>query len=96
MNQSPIDSTASPRRPRVRGEFANTSACGWIIAAVFVVDLLTPLLYAVPILYLLPILLTWMMPGRQSTIRVVGSALMLTWIRVPFSSGELTLEAFIL
>lgn len=74
----------------------NTSPGGWIIAAatiVFIVDLLVPLGYAVPMLYVLPILLTGLLPGRKSTILVIGAALLLTWIGVPLSPGAVTVEA---
>ena len=78
----------------------NSSAGGWIIAAAaaaaaFVVDWLTPLGYAVPMLYVLPILLTWMLPGRQSTALVFGGAVVLTWMGMPLSPGELTPEALV-
>lgn len=79
----------------------NSSAGGWIIAAAaaaaaaFVVDWLTPLGYAVPMLYVLPILLTWMLPGRQSTALVFGGAVLLTWMGMPLSPGELTPEALV-
>lgn len=80
-------------------EPVTSSSGGWIIAAaaaaaaVFGVDLLLPLGYAVPMLYVLPILLTGLLPGRQSTLLVVGGVLLLTWLGVPLSPGELTPEA---
>ncbi|MDP3090547.1 MAG: PAS domain-containing protein [Nitrospira sp.] len=72
---------------------------GWIIAAaaaaaaVFILDLLTPLGYAVPTLYVLPVLLTWLVPGQQSIILAVGSALGLTWLGILLSPGEISFEA---
>lgn len=76
----------------------NIPSAGWIIAAaaaaaVFVVDLLTPVGYVEPMLYVLPILLSWMMPRRHTIMLVTGSLLLLTWIGVALSPGELTLEA---
>ncbi|WP_455371534.1 PAS domain S-box protein, partial [Petrachloros mirabilis] len=60
---------------------------------IFALDLMTPLGYAEPMLYVLPILLTWLVPGRNSTAYMTGSAIVLTWVGVVFSPGKITPEA---
>jgi len=54
---------------------------------------MAPLGYAEPMLYVLPILLTWLVGGRNSTVYMAGSAIVLTWVGVVFSPGEVTPEA---
>lgn len=44
-------------------------------------------------LYVLPVILTWLIPGRQSTLLLAGIALLLTWLGVVFSSSDLNREA---
>ena len=74
----------------------------WIIAAaaataaaVFVLDLLTPLGIAVPMLYVLPILLSWPMPWRLGTAWVAGSAVVLVWLGTLLSPGVLSSHVFV-
>ncbi len=50
------------------------------LAVVFLLDVIMPAGYTVPMLYVLPILLTWLQPGRQSTVFITGSALLLSWL----------------
>ena len=59
-------------------------------AAVFIVDLFTPLGAALPMLYVLPILMTWLVPGRRSTILMAAGSLVLTWLEAFLSPGLLT------
>ena len=66
---------------------------GATATAIFALDLIAPLGYAEPMLYVLPILLTWLVPGRNSTVFMAGSAIVLTWVGVVFSPGEVTPEA---
>ena len=71
-----------------------TKRIGWIVAAVaaaiFALDLVTPLGYALPMLYVLPILLTRLAPGGRSTVFIMGSALALTGVGTAYSPGEFT------
>jgi PAS domain S-box-containing protein len=71
---------------------------GWIMAAaavaVFVLDHLIPLGYALPMLYVLPILLTWLVSGWQITALVAGSTLVLTWLGTLLSPGVFSSEVF--
>ncbi|WP_455376942.1 PAS domain-containing sensor histidine kinase [Petrachloros mirabilis] len=62
---------------------ASRIGVSWIVAAaavIFVLDLLTPLGYAVPMLYVLPILLAWLAPGLWSTVLTTGCVILLTWM----------------
>jgi len=79
----------------------NTSSGGWIIAAaaaaaaaavIFLLDLSTTLGTVVPMLYVLPIVITGLLPGRRGTLLMVCCALLLTWVGMVLSTGELTLE----
>jgi len=60
--------------------------------AIFALDLMTPLGYAEPMLYVLPILLTWLVPGRNSTAYMAASAIVLTWVGALYSPGEFAPE----
>ena len=71
-----------------------TAAAVAATAAVFVLDLLTPLGIAVQILYVLPILLSWLMPGRLSVAWVAGSAVVLLWLGTLLSPGVLSSHVF--
>jgi PAS domain S-box-containing protein len=64
-------------RPRLAGGQILTATA---LAAVFLLDLMMPVGYTVPRLYVLPIILTWLLPGRQSTVFITGSVLLLTWL----------------
>lgn len=70
-------SLMTPLRPRLAGGRILTAAS---LAAVFLLDLILPVGYTVPRLYVLPILLTWLLPGRQSTVFITSGALLLTWL----------------
>jgi PAS domain S-box-containing protein len=79
----------------------NTLLGGWIIAAaaaaaaaavIFLRDLSTPLGTGVPMLYALPIVITGLLPGRRGTLLMVCCALLLTWVGMVLSTGELTPE----
>jgi len=67
------------------------TAAAAVAAAIFVLDLLTHLGYAVPMLYVLPLLITWLVPGLPSTRLNMGVVLLLTWVGAAFSPGEFTL-----
>lgn len=70
---------------------------GWIIAAaaaaaaIFLIDVLTPLGVAVPMLYVIPILLTWLVPGSRITVVIAGCSLIMTVLGVVLSPGEVTI-----
>ncbi len=53
----------------------------------------TSLGYAEPMLYVLPILLTWLLPERNSTFFVAGVTILLTWVGAMLSPGNFTPEA---
>ena len=71
---------------------------GWIVAAaaaaaaIFTLDLFTPLGYAVPMLYVLPILLMRFVRSRRSSVLSAAIALVLTWVGTLFSPGEATAQ----
>ncbi len=72
-----------------------TKPIGWLVAAaaaaaIFVLDMLTPLGHAVSMLYVLPILLTWFAPSWLSTVFVTGGAFILTWVRAVGSHDEIS------
>ena len=78
-----------------------TKPLGWIVAAaaaaaaaVFVLDLLVPHGISVPMFYVLPILLTWLVPGQQSTALMAASAGVATWVGAWISPGEFTSVVF--
>jgi PAS domain S-box-containing protein len=80
---------------RVTASERRSVSVGWIIAAaaaaaVFVLDLLTSLGYAVPMLYVLPIFLTWLIPSWYSTALMAGSALVFTWLGTLLAPGEIS------
>ena len=64
-----------------------TKPIGWIVAAaaaaaIFILDLVTPLSIAAPMLYVLPILLTRYIPGWRATVFLSGGILLFTWVRL--------------
>ncbi len=66
----------------------------WLVSAglavaLFVIDLLSPLGYAVCMLYALPILLTRLIPNLQSTIIMAGATVSLTWVGGVLSPGAI-------
>lgn len=71
---------------------------GWIVAAaaaaaaIFILDLVTPLGIGVPMLYVLPILLTRYIPGWRGTVFLSGGILLLPWVRLGLSFGNVTLH----
>lgn len=71
-----------------------SKAIGWLVAAaaaaIFVLDILTPLGHAVSMLYVLPILLTWFAPSWRSTVFVTGGVFILTWVRAVVSHDEIS------
>ena len=72
----------------------NIPSVGWIIAAaaaIFVLDVFTPLGIAVPMLYVVPILLTWLVPGSRIIALIAGCSLFLTVLGIVLSSGEVTI-----
>jgi len=76
---------------------AQTRPVGCIVAAVtaaaiFLLDLVTPLGIAVPMLYVLPILLTRRIPGWWSTVYLSIGIVPLSWVGLVLSSGDLTPE----
>lgn len=56
-----------------------------LVVAMFVIDLLSPLGYAVCMLYALPILLTRLIPDLRSTLIMAGATVSLTWVGVVLS-----------
>ncbi len=68
----------------------HAKSIGWIVAAaaaaaaIFILDLVTPLGIAVPMLYVIPVLLTRYIPGWWSTVFLSGSILLLTWASPAF------------
>jgi PAS domain S-box-containing protein len=72
---------------------------GWTIvaaasaAAIFTLDLVTPLGVAVSMLYVLPLVITWFVPGWWSTGFMTGIVLVLTWVGAVLSPGTLTSDA---
>ena len=64
-----------------------------VAAAIFGVDMVTPLGVAEPMLYVVPLLLTWFMPGLMTSRLMIGIVLMLTWGGAALSPGEFTFEA---
>lgn len=67
---------------------------GWLVSAglagaLFVIDLLSPLGYAVCMLYALPILLTRLIPDLQSTMIMAGTTISLTWAGAELSPGAI-------
>lgn len=73
--------TKKNNRLMVRGWLASFG----LVATLFVVDLLTPLGYAVSMLYALPILLTRLMPDLRSTLIMSGVTISLTWVGAELS-----------
>jgi len=73
----------------------NRRTIAWIsaavLAAIFGFDWVTHLGYVVPIFYVLPLLITWFVPGMLSTYLILGIVLVLTWVGIVFSPGEITL-----
>ena len=63
--------------------------CVGLVLALFVIDLLSPLGYAVCMLYALPILLTRFMPDLQSTMIMAGATVSLTWAGAELSPGAI-------
>ena len=74
----------------------NIPSVGWVIAAaaaaIFVLDMLTPLGIAVPMLYVIPILLTWLVPGSRITAVIAGCSLFLIVLGRVLSPGEVTIS----
>jgi len=62
---------------------------GLIAVALFVIDLLSPLGYAVCMLYAVPILLTRLTPDLQSTMIMAGATVSLTWAGAELSPGAI-------
>jgi PAS domain S-box-containing protein len=67
---------------------------GWLVSgviavALFVIDLLSPLGYAVCMLYAVPILLTRLTPDLQSTMIMAGATVSLTWAGAELSPGAI-------
>ncbi|NGZ03028.1 MAG: hypothetical protein CV090_08260 [Nitrospira sp. WS238] len=60
-----------------------------IVVALFVIDLLSPLGYAVCMLYAVPILLTRLTPDLQSTMVMAGATVSLTWAGAELSPGAI-------
>ncbi|MDR4470213.1 MAG: PAS domain-containing protein [Nitrospira sp.] len=81
----------------MRGDTVQTSSHGWIIAAaaIFVLDVVTPLGTAVPMLYVLPLVIAGVRPIQPSTLLIVGVVLPLTWIGVAFSPGEVVPDVLV-
>ncbi|MGE0643184.1 MAG: PAS domain S-box protein [Nitrospira sp.] len=84
---------------------------GWIVAAVaaaaaaiFILDMATPLGIAVPMFYVLPILLTRYIPGWRSTVFLAVVIITLTWVElvlvpakmVPLIVGNRATASFLL
>ncbi|NJN69941.1 MAG: PAS domain S-box protein [Nitrospira sp.] len=73
---------------------------GWIVAAaaaaaVFVLDLVTPLGTAIPMLYGVPLLITWFVPGLRSTFLMIGIAMALILGGTALSPGERTADVLV-
>ncbi|MGE0643297.1 MAG: PAS domain S-box protein [Nitrospira sp.] len=64
-------------------------ASAGIVVALFVIDLLSPLGYAVCMLYAVPILLTRLTPDLQSTMVMAGATVSLTWAGAELSPGAI-------
>ena len=62
---------------------------GLIAVVLFVIDLLSPLGYAVCMLYAVPILLTRLTPDLQSTMIMAGATVSLTWAGAELSPGAI-------
>ena len=67
---------------------------GWLVSgvitvALFMIDLLSPLGYAVCMLYAVPILLTRLTPDLQSTMIMAGATVSLTWAGAELSPGAI-------
>ncbi len=62
---------------------------GLIAVVLFVIDLLSPLGYAVCMLYAVPILLTRLTPDLQSTMIMAGATVSLTWVGAELSPGAI-------
>lgn len=60
-----------------------------IAGALFAIDLLSPLGYAVCMLYVLPILITRLTPDLQSTMIMAGATVSLTWAGAELSPGAI-------
>ncbi len=77
-----------------------TKPIGWIIAAaaaaaaagIFVLDFMIPRGIAVPMLYVLPILSTRYISGWWSTAFPTGGVVLLSWVGLVLSTGEVTPE----
>ncbi len=64
-------------------------ASAGIAVVLFVIDLLSPLGYAVCMLYALPVLLTRLTPDLQSTMIMAGATVSLTWAGAELSPGAI-------
>ena len=64
-------------------------ASAGLAVALFVIDLLSPLGYAVCMLYALPILLTRLIPDLQSTLIMAGTTVSLTWVGAVLSQDAI-------
>ena len=67
---------------------------GWLVSgviavALFGIDLLSPLGYAVCMLYAVPILFTRLTPDLQSTMIMAGATVSLTWVGAELSPGAI-------
>lgn len=60
-----------------------------LVAVLFVIDLLSPLGFAVCMLYALPILLTRLIPDLQSTLIMAGATVSLTWVGAVLSQDAI-------
>lgn len=72
---------------------------GWFVvaatAAIFALDMMAPLGVAVPMLYTIPLFLTWARPGERSSALMGGSAIVLTFVGVAVSPGEVSEFVFV-
>lgn len=71
---------------------SRTKPICWVVAAavaaVFLLDVLTPVGIAVPMLYVLPILLTGIIPGWRSTVFLTVIIVSLTWVELVLVPGK--------
>jgi PAS domain S-box-containing protein len=83
----------------VSPEPTQTKPIGWInaatVAAIFVLDVVTPPSIAVPMLYGIPLLITWFATGLRSTFFMIGITMALTWGGTALSPGEFTADVLV-
>jgi len=79
----------SDQRKNYHRVLSSWLASAGLVIALFVIDLQSPLGYAVCMLYAVPILITRLMPDLSSTIITTAATVSLTWIGAVLSPGAI-------